>query len=96
MIKFGEPNPLNVFEMRRLDFCSPHLERVNFDAKVHDKILIDWIYENLSGRFYYNDELVEMPNGLVTAQKCAAFEIHSEASFFCFALENLNKSSFTF
>lgn len=94
MIKYGEPNPLNILGMRRMDYCSPHLEKVFFDPKVHDKILIDWIYENLEGRFYFNDELVEVANGGVTAQKCAAFEIHSEASFFCFALDKLNKSSF--
>jgi hypothetical protein len=90
MIKTGEPNPLNIFNMRRLNYCSPHLERVYFDIKVHDKIIIDWIYENLEGRFYYGDELHFVDNKAVI-QKCVAFEIQSEASFFCFALENINK-----
>lgn len=96
MIKYGEPNPLNVFDLRRMQYCSPHLERVHFDCKTHDRAIIDWIYENLAGRFYYNDEIVEQSTGVLTAQKCAAFEIHSEATLFCFALETLNKSNFAF
>lgn len=93
MIKNGEPNPLNIHNIRRLDYCSPHLEKVHFDGKVHDKIIIDWIYENLEGRFYYNDEIVEDGEHKLTTKRCAAFEIPYEASYFCFALETLNKSA---
>ena len=95
MIKFGEPNPLNIFNLRRLEYCAPHLEQVHFDCKVHEKIIIDWIYENLEGRFYFNDDLVT-ENNILDSKKCAAFEIASEASYFCFMLETINKSSFSF
>lgn len=95
MIKFGEPNPLNIFNLRRVDYCSPHFEQVLFDCKVHDKIIIDWIYENLEGRFYYSDHLIH-ENGIYDSKKCVAFEIPSEASYFCFMLETINKSAFSF
>ena len=90
MIKFGEPNPLNVFNLRRFEHCAPHLEKVLFDARVNDKVITDWIYENLEGRFYYSDMLVPNHKNFIM-QKCAAFEIRSEASYFCFMLESINQ-----
>lgn len=95
MIKYGEPNPLNIFNLRRLNYCSPHLEKVHFDSKVHDRVFVDWIYENLEGRFYLGDDIVEQSDGNIVVQKVVAFEIHSESTFFCFMLDKLNKSAFT-
>lgn len=95
MIKHGEINPLNVFNLRKFDNCAPHLEQVFFDAKTSDKKIIDWIYENLEGRFYLGDEYIESDDGNWHLQKCAAFEIKSEATYFCFMLDSINSSEYT-
>ena len=70
MLKHGEPNPLNVFGLRKLDHCPPHFERVVFDIKTSEKQITDWIHENLSGRFYLGDAVVTNPeSGLPFATK---------------------------
>ena len=66
------------------------LKKDIFDARVNDKVITDWIYENLEGRFYYSDMLVPNHKNFIM-QKCAAFEIRSEASYFCFMLESINQ-----
>lgn len=90
MIKNGEPNPLNVFNLRRFEHCSPHLEKVYFDSRTSDKAITDWIYENLEGRFYFGD-MVLLDEKNYHIQKCAAFEIKSEASYFCVMLDTFNQ-----
>lgn len=91
MIKHGEPNPLNVFMMRRFDHCAPHLERVYIDSSLPEKRILDWILENLEGRFYLGDHISKDHNNNWEMRKCVAFEIHSEASYFCFMLDKILK-----
>ena len=56
--------------------------------------ITDWIYENLTGRFYYGDEYyLHESNGKVGMSKCAAFEIPGEASYFALQLDAINKRS---
>lgn len=93
MIKHGEVNPLNVFGLRRIDHCPPHFERVTFDLRTDVKNITDWIYENLSGRFWIGD--VYLPNEdnpqHLSIQTSVAFELHEEASFFCLMLSTINQ-----
>jgi hypothetical protein len=91
MIKNGEPNPLNIFNLRRFEHCAPHLEKVCFDSRRDDKTITDWIYENLEGRFYFGD-IVHYKDNKYTLGKCAAFEIKSEATYFCFMLDSFNST----
>jgi len=97
MLKHGEINPLNIFGLRRLDHCPPHFQSIVFDCQSSaPKKISDWIYENLSGRFYYADVYVkDSPNDLssgklLSMKKMAAFEIHEEASYFALVLPTLN------
>jgi len=91
MLKYGEVNPLNVFGLRRLGHCPPHFERFYFDLVVREKIIIDWVYENLTGRFWFD------PLGLAKNQYCIAFEIASEASHFSLMLDQINNlDNYTF
>jgi len=89
MIKHGEPNPLNIFMMRSFTHCAPHLERVYFDTNQSDTTILNWIIENLEGRFYYGDHLIKNADNNWEIRKCAAFEIKSEASYFCFMLDKI-------
>lgn len=94
MLKYGEVNPLNVFGLRLVEHCPPHFERVTFDIRTSAKQISDWIYENLEGRFWLGDVYDSGPTGSVSINKCAAFEKHSEASYFSLMLDTINKSSF--
>jgi len=90
VLKHGEVNPLNVFGLRRLDYCPPHFERVTFDPYVQEKPVSDWIYENLAGRFYvgFYDQIVD--NKSMQRQMLVGFELPSEASYFSLFLPQIN------
>ena len=89
MIKHGEVNPLNVFGLRQLEHCPPHFAQVPFDLATSEKRITDWIYENLDGRFYFGDYIFSDDDG-TKMRKCAAFELHSEASYFSLFLDKVN------
>ena len=90
MIKHGEINPLNVFGLRQMGHCPPHFEKVTFDRSTSEKNIINWIYENLSGRFWYGYiGSANHRDGVVT--NCVAFEVKSEASYFTLMLDTFNQ-----
>jgi hypothetical protein len=65
---------------------------VDFDLSASPKKITDWIYENLTGRFYFGEVFLHNANnGQFTISKRAAFEIHSEASYFALVLPEINK-----
>ena len=93
MFKNGEVNLLNVFGLRQLTHCPPHFEIVSFNIKTSEQIITDWIYENLSGRFYVGDNLLidkENNQFKFNIEKIAGFERHEEASYFGLFLPNIN------
>jgi len=91
MLRYGEVNPLAVFGLRRVNHCPPHFTSVEFDARVGEKDLSDWIYTNLEGRFFLGDRYI-IVEGAVTISKCAAFENPGEASYFALQLDRVNSS----
>ena len=104
MLKNGEVNPLNLWNMRQVEgTCPPHFERVEFDLYMHQtpKEYSDWIWENLEGRFWlgemYNyDTTVTDTYGpdkrtqRITMSTCAAFELPSEATMFAMCLSQIS------
>jgi hypothetical protein len=94
MLKHGEVNPLNVSGLRKLEHRPPHFEQVIFDIKTTQKQISDWIYENLEGRFWLGDVYGNKGDNSrsVSINKCAAFERHSEASYFSLMLDTVNRS----
>jgi hypothetical protein len=93
MLKNGEVNPLNVFGLRRLEHCPPHFARICFDLRVGEKAISDWVWENLEGRFWMGDQYYKTGSNTVM-QKCVAFEVPSESSYFALFLDQINKSSY--
>ena len=91
MLKHNEVNPLSVFGLRRMDHCPPHFITVPFDLRVAEKIISDWVWEHLSGRFYYGDHYYENDNGSLLGRKIVAFEEPGEASYFALMLDTINK-----
>ena len=90
MLKYGEVNPLAVFGLRRVEHCPPHFTCVEFDARVSDKNISDWIYINLTGRFYLGDRYTARDDGATNLMKCVAFENAGEASYFALQLDRIN------
>ena len=93
MLKHLEPNPLNVHGLRQLSHCPPHFTPVLFDLAVQDKDQVDWLYENLEGRFYSGQIDVRQESGVIARQQCIAFEQSSEASYFAIMLPTINEST---
>jgi hypothetical protein len=91
MLKHNEANPLAVFGLRRMDHCPPHFTKIMFDTYVSEKVFTDWIYEHLSGRFYYGDWYKETDNGKTGQTRCLGFEEPGEASYFSLILDTINK-----
>ena len=85
-LKHKEPNPLAVFNMRRMTFCPPHFQPILFDLKAPEKLIADWLFENTEGRFYLGQSV-----SAAALCACAAFEVHSEATFFSMFLNQINK-----
>jgi hypothetical protein len=96
MLKHNEVNPLAVFGLREVEHCAPHFTKVTFDLKCAEKTISDWIWDNLSGRFYYGDYYYKDDANNVHAQKCVAFEIAGEASMFALMLDQINQFDFEF
>jgi hypothetical protein len=92
MLKHNEVNPLSVFGLRRVEHCPPHFTTFLFDSYVSEKVISDYIYEHLTGRFYLGDCFNEV-DGTKTSQKMAAFELASEASYFSLVLNTINNQN---
>ena len=93
MLKFKEANPLAVFGLRRVNHCPPHFTQVHFETYVQEKVYTDWIYENLSGRFYCGEWYSQTDGNRTGSCRCIAFESPGEASMFSLVLDQINKQS---
>jgi hypothetical protein len=96
MLKYNEINPLNVFGLRRVAYCPPHFESFVFDLRTQEKAITDWVYENLAGRFYFDDHYYTTESGSVAMSKMIAFEDHGELSYFGLFLDTINTSNYMF
>jgi hypothetical protein len=91
MLKYGEVNPLNVHGLRRTEHKPPHFTPFQFDLRVNEKDISDWIWANLTGRFYYGDHVEVRDTGSRSMCKVVAFEIASEASYFGLFIDKINQ-----
>jgi len=83
-------HPLNATGLRRLTVCPPYFSPVDFDCAVKPKIILDWIWINLTGRFYMSDHYRTKETKLEIVTR-VAFEIPSEASYFALCVSEINK-----
>lgn len=90
MLKYKQPNPLNVFGLRQLEQCPPHFTIITFNLISSPKKITDWIYENLEGRFWIGDHYFKSEQGSIHSQKSVGFELASEASYFALMLDQIN------
>lgn len=96
MLKHNEVNPLSVFGLRQLDFLPPHFTVVKFNISTTEKSITDWIWTNLSGRFYIGDSYHngDGKNTPIHMEKVVGFELPGEASYFSLILDTINTHDF--
>jgi hypothetical protein len=90
MIKNKKPNPLNVFEVRRVKSAPPHFEYVNLPMKYNlEESLVKWIKQNLKNRFYTGKNVsLDSDNKLVQVLT-VGFEETKDLSYFMLACPHL-------
>lgn len=82
-------NPLEVFNVRRVNFCPPYFESVNIATRYNLSTAIEqWINENLTGR-YYIGKSVQLNDNKIEHCTRLAFEKESEMSYFMLACPHL-------
>jgi len=86
MLVHGEINPLNVTGQREFSYLAPHLVAIYFDRRCTELDLKNWIWANLSGRFWMGTVMTDS-NDL---QACVAFENPAEAGYFSLLLDKIN------
>lgn len=81
-------NPLNVLQARRLSFCPPYFEIVDIETGYNiAKAVDEWIFYNMSGRYYIGLSLGYEPN--VHQRLKIGFEKSSDMSYFMLACPHL-------
>jgi hypothetical protein len=89
MIKHGTPNPLNTHNLRIAEHNYEHFTPVYFEIRVAESAIINWVYENLEGRFWLGDYYYTDTYGF-GMKKCISFENPGEASYFAMFLDTIN------
>ena len=90
MNKIKEPNPLNLFGIRRLNVLPKHFEYISMPMTYNlEEALVKWIEDHLKGRFYVGKSIgVDKENQVQTCIK-VGFENSKELSFFTLACPHL-------
>ena len=90
-LKNGKPNPLNYFDLRRVDFAAPHFKYTNLEkySPILVKNLDFWIKTNLNHRYYIGQGIsLDSTNTIVYSTRIG-FESEKELSFFKIACPHL-------
>jgi hypothetical protein len=91
-LKNGKPNPLNYFNMRRVEFAAPHFKYTTVDKYSPGLIKnIDyWIRHNLNNRYYIGQGIaLDSANSIIYTTRIG-FESEKELSFFTIACPHLS------
>jgi hypothetical protein len=86
-LKNGKPNPLNYFDIRRVEFAAPHFKYTSIDKynPTLVKTLDYWIKHHLNNRYYIGQSLaLDHTNTIIYTTKIG-FESEKELSFFTIA-----------
>ena len=89
-MKLKDPNPLDVLDLRRVEFCPPHFSTVEVSRKYNiDRAICDWIEDNLSGRYFFGHAIGFDKMNNLTQSNIVGFEQAKEMSFFVLACPHL-------
>jgi hypothetical protein len=82
-------NPLNVLKIRKVEFCPPYFETITIELTYNlSKALNEWIFDNLSGRYYIGDSIGLQDNDFdkkIHRKIKVGFENSKEMSYFMLA-----------
>ena len=92
MLKHNEVNPLAVFGLRMMEHCPPHFTTIEYNSHASEKVITDWIWEHLDGRFYIGDIYIDTPGASIAMKKMVGFELPGEASYFSLILDTIDKN----
>lgn len=90
-LKNGKPNSLNYFDLRRVEFASPHFKYTSIDKyspTLHRQV-DQWIRQNLNSRYYIGQALTLDNTNTITYITKIGFESEKELSFFTIACPHL-------
>lgn len=90
-LKNGKPNPLNYFDLRRVEFAAPHfkytvLEKYNPPTV---RSIDQWIKKNLNNRYYIGPGIALDHTNTIVYTTRIGFESEKELSFFTIACPHL-------
>jgi hypothetical protein len=90
-LKNGKPNPLNYFDLRRVEFAAPHFKYTTVD-RYNPTILKNldiWIRANLNSRYYIGQGIALDNTNTIVYNTRIGFESEKELSFFTIACPHL-------
>lgn len=86
-LRNGKPNPLNYFDMRRVEFAVPHFKYTTLDKYNPGLVrqVDSWIRLNLNNRYYIGQGIsLDSANSIIYTTRIG-FESEKELSFFTIA-----------
>ena len=88
--KLKDPNPLNFFNIRKLNTVPPHFEFISIPMHYNLQESIEkWILKNLKGRFYVGQNINLSTSNTLTPVLQIGFEEGKEMSYFTLACPHL-------
>lgn len=83
-LKNGKPNPLNYFNLRRVEFACPHFKYTVLDRYNPSNIraIESWIRKNLNNRYYIGQGIALDNTNTIVYTTRIGFESEKELSFF--------------
>ena len=86
-LKNGKPNPLNYFNLRRVEFACPHFKYTSIEK--YNPTLVrsvdSWIKKNLNNRYYVGQGIALDNTNTIVYVTRIGFESEKELSFFTIA-----------
>lgn len=90
MIKNAEPNPLNLFNIRQVQYAPAHFEYVNLPTKYNlEQSLAKWIDGHLKHRYYIGKNVIIDDNNKFVQVVTVGFEETKDMSYFMLACPHL-------
>jgi hypothetical protein len=90
-LRTGKPNPLNYFDLRRVEFACPHFKYTTINK--YNPTLIQnlntWIQHNLNNRYYIGQGISLDNTNTIVYNTRIGFESEKELSFFTIACPHL-------
>ena len=91
-LKNGKPNPLNYFNLRRVEFACPHFKYTSVEK--YNPTLVrsvdSWIKKNLNNRYYVGQGIALDNTNTIIYVTRIGFESEKELSFFTIACPHLH------